>query len=220
VPATREAHAGQYGALPQPPSFRREPRLGLAMAFHLCAVKRMALIADDHGANFAHVFLHTGQPDRRADEAFFEAVLARWCNAEGIPFLSARATGGGAGSGRRALPPRRRTLEPARGAGRRRGRALDRRSRGAERRRAARRRDGARSGGAVLTLGAASARGEMPLDPRPRALALDIAEAPWFKRPDSGSWRSGRRCPLSAFFRLDVPFARSMVPMDRRGASG
>jgi hypothetical protein len=83
VLGTSTAHAA-----PLPPGFRRNRLMSLAFLFHEMAVRRMHLMARDRSIELVHVFLYTGQPNR--GEGFFEEVLARFCAAEGIPFLSLR----------------------------------------------------------------------------------------------------------------------------------
>ena len=73
---------------PLPIEYRSDHRMALATIFHEVAVRRMQLIARDHGAEFVHVFIFTGQPD--SGEDFYEDVLARFCARYGIEFLSLR----------------------------------------------------------------------------------------------------------------------------------
>jgi lysophospholipase L1-like esterase len=75
-------------AAPLPPGFARDRRMSLAMLFHETAVRRMYLMARDHGIELVHVFTYTGQPD--VGEDFYEEVLGRFCAREGIPFLTLR----------------------------------------------------------------------------------------------------------------------------------
>lgn len=81
--AVPRAHAARL-----PPKFVRNRGMALALVFHQVALRRMKLIAQDHGARFVNVLVHTGQP---GPEAFLEEVLARFCADNGIAVVSLRA---------------------------------------------------------------------------------------------------------------------------------
>lgn len=70
-----------------PPAFVGNPAMALALVFHESALRRMNALAQQHGARFVNVMIHTGQP---GPEAFFEDVLGRFCAANDIPVLSLR----------------------------------------------------------------------------------------------------------------------------------
>jgi hypothetical protein len=55
--------------------------------FHLHALRKIQDLARRHGFAFVHVFAYTGQ---LADEARYEALLAAFCRAHGIAFVSLR----------------------------------------------------------------------------------------------------------------------------------
>ena len=69
------------------PLFQKNPRLLLAMRFHLYALRKIQHLAERHRFHFMNMFIYTGQFDPD-EEGLYEHTLAAYCQTMGIPFYS------------------------------------------------------------------------------------------------------------------------------------
>lgn len=83
----RSADAAPYN-LDSFPLFMENPRLRIAMEFHLDAVKKMHRIAADNNILFTNVFLYTGQRHFAKEEPVYEKIIQDFCHTHDIPFLN------------------------------------------------------------------------------------------------------------------------------------
>jgi lysophospholipase L1-like esterase len=70
--------------------FSENPRLALAMEFHLDALKKMYAIASGSNIAFVNAFIYTGLEHFAKEEPVYEKIIQDFCRSEGIPFLNLR----------------------------------------------------------------------------------------------------------------------------------
>lgn len=82
-----EASTNQYGSLPL---FIENPRLKVAMDFHLDAMNKMSILAAENDIRFTEVFIYTGNKYWASEEPIYEKILQDFCDTHKIPFLNLR----------------------------------------------------------------------------------------------------------------------------------
>jgi hypothetical protein len=69
------------------PPFQGEPRMTLAMQFHLQALRKIQHLANANNFRFTNIFIYTGYAP---EEPLYEAILESFCRAQGIRYHSLR----------------------------------------------------------------------------------------------------------------------------------
>lgn len=69
------------------PPFQGNPRMTLAMQFHLQALRKIQHLANANNFRFTNIFIYTGY---WPEEPLYEAILESFCRAQGIRYLSLR----------------------------------------------------------------------------------------------------------------------------------
>jgi hypothetical protein len=64
-----------------------DPRMALALQFHLRTLSKIQDLAERHRFRFTHVFIYTGMS---SEERVYESILKSYCEAQGIGFYSLR----------------------------------------------------------------------------------------------------------------------------------
>ncbi len=82
--ARAEAFAAEWESLPP---FQGNPRMTLAMQFHLQALRKIQHLADVNNFRFTNVFIYTGYVQ---EEPLYEGILQSFCKTQGIRFVSLR----------------------------------------------------------------------------------------------------------------------------------
>ena len=86
--AARAEGAGASGAAGGPGAQgQADPRMALALQFHLRALSKIQDLADRHRFHFTNVFIYTAW---MSDEPVYESILRSYCAAQGIDFYSLR----------------------------------------------------------------------------------------------------------------------------------
>jgi SGNH hydrolase-like domain, acetyltransferase AlgX len=85
-PAQNDASASEQPAWMTQPPFAGDPRMQLAIQFHLHAILKAKDFADRHGIRLAYVFIAVPLPY----DSLYEGIIANYCRANGISFFSLR----------------------------------------------------------------------------------------------------------------------------------
>ena len=88
IRTVRAEAAGASGDAGRPVAHVQEdPRMALALQFHLRALSKIQDLADRHRFHFTNVFIYTGW---MSEEPLYETILKSYCEGQGIDFFSLR----------------------------------------------------------------------------------------------------------------------------------